>query len=1414
MNLNHPFCKLTAKILVFLMIIQGWPLWELSRLYTWQFAPEKLEKAVEWIMTLGPAPAEAADHIMLATGGKWFDSGSDHTWPGNPNFTFEVAAPGDVYIGLNAENTDAVLHLLDSGDNLIASAEDNIGEGATIQAYLPPGLYTVVAATETPGQSGSFVLDVTGYVKDLANQTIKEISYIHPVCTGKSDETGESYVPGINCFTCLSDWESAKQEDLVAAGKIAVARIEGEWTVADTRPLAIGGWTTNAGHYIRIVTSPESRHDGKWNEKTYRLQTDGNAVTVKAGHVEIDGLQVHVLSENNKAVYIFSDHVQKTAVRNNILVGNFGQDSQQGIFGSQQPGSHRLAIQNNIIYNFNNAVDPCLSSACGTGINIKGPDAESLIANNTVYNCNKGIRGQWGGTARIVNNAVFDCTNWDYNGGGSPGSVNNVSSDGTAQTENGMADGITGAQAAGNFVDPAGNNFHIKVDAPALRNKGVYLPGDATDIDGETRHPASWDIGADEFSKEISYIHPTCSGQSSATGEVYAFGINCFTCLSDWESAKQENLVAADKIAVARIEGSWSDPETNTLGINGWQTDAAHYIRILTSPESRHDGKWKPDAYRMATDGHAVVIKTGHVEIEGLQIQLETDYDKGFYVYSDQVEDISIHHNIIRGAAGKIQQRGISTSNGAGSHTLSIYNNIIYDFNNPGCVGGECGSGIYITSPDGHTRLFNNTVYNCNIGIRGKTGGTAILMNNAVFNSSKYDYFSDGASPGSTNNVSSDLTAAAENNGDADMANGITGAAAQANLIDPANNDFHIKPDAPDLKDNGVDLSLDFTDDIDGNPRHVGAWDVGADEFDGIGIFPEIKILTPSTGAQVQHDTITVSGETRNNPDHVVVNNVHAEVSDNTFRAEHIFLKPGINIITAVSLNGSTIDSDTIKVDYQPVNRRITDESVALYTFKEGSGDRIYDVSGSELAPELRISDPSAVEWLPSGGIKVNASTLIASDQPAYMLSEYFSANDVGITIEAWIKPTETNQTGPARIVTLSVDDHNRHFTFGQNGSEFDFRVRTGETDNNGIPSLSSGPGFSETGLTHVAYTLDDNESARIYINGQEVISREIAGSLSNWDADCRLGLANEMTGSKPWIGEYYMVAIYAKALSGEEVERNFSVGPDFIIDPKPEISITSHFQGQTTQMPVIDVAGEIRNYPDTVTVNGIEAQILGDTFEADNVPLVLGENLITAIAGNTAGTDSNTVAVFYSNAPGPACAGSQGDFTITMDTPVDGKIIPMADGPYIPIKGTISNIDGSILSGNITVAPSGWGQLADNMFSGVCKLIPGENIVYVSTELEIDYGTYTQHRNADSTLCVQYGVPGAFEIGVNNPVNGETVRRQNLNVSGHVSDPSSVVTVNGTPASVLPGGDFSLNLMLEQYGENPLPLLQKRAGK
>jgi hypothetical protein len=87
--------------------------------------------------------------------------------------------------------------------------------------------------------------------------------------------------------------------------------------------------------------------------------------------------------------------------------------------------------------------------------------------------------------------------------------------------------------------------------------------------------------------------------------------------------------------------------------------------------------------------------------------------------------------------------------------------------------------------------------------------------------------------------------------------------------------------------------------------------------------------------------------------------------------------------------------------------------------------------------------------------VRITKPALIASSEPATKLIEAVKRSKA-FTIEAWIKPENTTQAGPARIVTVSQDFGGRNVTLGQLGGAYEVRFRTTATSPNGEPALAT----------------------------------------------------------------------------------------------------------------------------------------------------------------------------------------------------------------------------------------------------------------------------------------------------------------------------------------------------------------------
>jgi hypothetical protein len=219
---------------------------------------------------------------------------------------------------------------------------------------------------------------------------------------------------------------------------------------------------------------------------------------------------------------------------------------------------------------------------------------------------------------------------------------------------------------------------------------------------------------------------------------------------------------------------------------------------------------------------------------------------------------------------------------------------------------------------------------------------------------------------------------------------------------------------------------------------------------------------------------------------------------------------------------------------------------IALYTFNEGMGETIYDVSGVAPALNLRIDDSSATHWI-SDGLSIDSNTEIRSYVNADKVNNALARANA-ITAEAWIKPTNTAQSGPARVITLSQDHSYRNFMLGQSDSQYVVRLNTTTNSVNGTPEYKTEIDTVTTELTHVVFTWDvSSQTATIYLNGQLVSqsATQFTGDLS-FEA-YELILTNEIniTDGSPrfWLGEIYLVALYDRALNPDEILKNYNSG-------------------------------------------------------------------------------------------------------------------------------------------------------------------------------------------------------------------------------------------------------------------------------
>ncbi len=272
------------------------------------------------------------------------------------------------------------------------------------------------------------------------------------------------------------------------------------------------------------------------------------------------------------------------------------------------------------------------------------------------------------------------------------------------------------------------------------------------------------------------------------------------------------------------------------------------------------------------------------------------------------------------------------------------------------------------------------------------------------------------------------------------------------------------------------------------------------------------------------------------------------------------FTKSGSYLLTLTIDNGSFTRDAQVVIE---VAARVKEQLQVLYTFEEGAGDSVIDVSGSPSRLNLAFNNLATTTQRVTGGLALQNPTILTTRDPlADLTSALQAANE--ITLEAWLKPKTTKGAGMRRIVTFSNGPAARNFTLGQRNGNYYVALRTTapNTNNGGAPLTDLNAshkalagGAVSPDLSHVVCTRDKAGLTVLYINGIEVARRFVSGDFSGWDNSFTLALGNELNANdghdRAWLGEYHLLAIYSRALRQEEIQQNFQFGADAKLPPQ-----------------------------------------------------------------------------------------------------------------------------------------------------------------------------------------------------------------------------------------------------------------------
>ena len=217
---------------------------------------------------------------------------------------------------------------------------------------------------------------------------------------------------------------------------------------------------------------------------------------------------------------------------------------------------------------------------------------------------------------------------------------------------------------------------------------------------------------------------------------------------------------------------------------------------------------------------------------------------------------------------------------------------------------------------------------------------------------------------------------------------------------------------------------------------------------------------------------------------------------------------------------------------------------IAKYEFQTGTGLTAFDTSGVDPAADLTIS--GSVAWAGGWGITVGAGGKAQASTSSSRKVQNLIAATGEYTIEAWVAPALV-AADKSYMVSYSGGDTVRNFTLGQTNQQYDFLMRSSNSDLNGMAQLQTPMAamLLQASLQHVVLTYDPINGRQIYVNGVNsgVMDAQKGGNIGNWDSTFAVVLGNEVSGDRSWQGLIKFVAIHDRALTASQITQNFNAG-------------------------------------------------------------------------------------------------------------------------------------------------------------------------------------------------------------------------------------------------------------------------------
>lgn len=256
--------------------------------------------------------------------------------------------------------------------------------------------------------------------------------------------------------------------------------------------------------------------------------------------------------------------------------------------------------------------------------------------------------------------------------------------------------------------------------------------------------------------------------------------------------------------------------------------------------------------------------------------------------------------------------------------------------------------------------------------------------------------------------------------------------------------------------------------------------------------------------------------------------------------------------ITDGGVDADAGDDDSGTVFLSDAGGRTTRGLVALYPMRETSGLIVHDVEGATRLDLGRILTATSMRWDPTGLTFFGSGSEVSSPVAAPTKITPACEASNAVSAEAWVTPAAAEQSGPARILSLSNGTSNQSIMLGigEDGNQFNQKARWIARVHDGLTDrtiFESADNAVTTGLHHVVVTAKQGVGVKLYVDKVELPNMRgsnIDNGFASWIDSNSFRLGGELgTTDRRFIGTISLVAIYCEELTPAEIETNFTAG-------------------------------------------------------------------------------------------------------------------------------------------------------------------------------------------------------------------------------------------------------------------------------